>query len=201
MESVNYKLIISDVIGLGGSMVQVTFLAMVAALFLSGCSNIVGTKANVSTVYLNKSIGFDVAGYNYSQTDLVCDLDSYLVDSLVSRASDHNIQILDSSQSVGASGTPIIAVDIDELVIGQNDQDFTGHMLVEPKLGITLALIDGDQGMINRTSSSCVSFGNQLVLENAASGRSNCGLLKQCARRLSDDVMAWLAPQLSKGAL
>lgn len=164
-------------------------------LLIAACSTVPQLSPNAATIYVNENVGFAVAGFGYKQDGLVCDIDDYLVDALVERAVEYNIKLV-RVKTASAQG-PLLALDIESLTLGQNKRDYTGHSAVEPGLGVIAGLVvKGRNPEFTSTSHQCVAFSDQMVLTNSASGRSNCSSLQLCARRVSGDIAAWLAPQV-----
>lgn len=167
-------------------------------LMLTACGNTPSLSADAKTVYLNEELGFAVSGYSYSQDGLVCDIDNYLVSSLVAEAVNHDINLVPINGSATIkSKQNILAIDINELVLGQNKKNFVGNSAVDPKIGVMAGYINKSlaEPLIS-TSYSCVAFTDKMAFSNYAGRASNCSSLHKCARRLSNDVIGWLSAQL-----
>jgi len=172
-------------------------LCVVVVGLLSACTQQSQLDESSPVVYINKNLGFAVKGYSYEQQGLVCDIENYLVESLVNAAAYEGIRLeLVSTAQQTQSKARLLALDIDTLKSGQNKRDFVGHQAVEPELGVVAAYVDRDKGTdVLMSNHKCVAFSDQMGLDSAGSS-SNCNLLRQCARRLSGDVISWLAPKL-----
>lgn len=168
---------------------------LASLLLVAACSSTSTVSGNAKTVYINENVGFAVKGYSYEQDGLVCDIDKYLVTALVDKAAAKNINLV-RTKVVSQQG-PLLALDIESLVLGQNERAYIGNNAVEPKIGVAAGLlIKGRAPELTAISQQCVAFSDQMALSNAAAGGSNCSSLNKCARRMSGDIIDWLAPQI-----
>lgn len=170
---------------------EISKLALLASILLmAACSSTPTANGSAKTVYINENVGFAVKGYSYKQDGLVCDIDNYLVGAMVDKAASKNINLI--RVKTASQDGPLLALDIDALVLGQS-----AGAAVEPEISIKAGLlVEGRSPELTTTGHQCVAFSDQMALENLAGGRSNCSNLNKCARRVSADIVDWLAPQL-----
>lgn len=175
---------------------EISKMAVLASILLmAACSSTATMNGNAKTVYINENVGFAVKGYSYKQDGLVCDIDNYLIDAMVDKAAAQNINLV-RVKTVSQNG-PLLALDIESLVLGQNKRTYIGNNAVEPEVGVAAGLlIEGRTPELTTISHQCVAFSDQMALNNSAGGSSNCSSLNKCARRVSADIVDWLAPQI-----
>lgn len=167
----------------------------VLAPVLVACSSAPTLKSNAKTVYINENVGFAVKGYSYKQDGLVCDIDNYLVSALIDKAAAQNINLV--RVKTATQQGPLLALDIESLVLGQNQREYIGNNAVEPEIGVAAGLIIKSRvPELTSISQQCVAFSDQMAISNVAGGNSNCSSLNRCVRRVSGDIIDWLAPQL-----
>lgn len=168
---------------------------LTSVLLVAACSSAPTVNGDAKTVFINENVGFAVKGYSYEQDGLVCDIDNYLINTLVDRAAEKNINLV--RVKTAAQQGPLLALDIESLVIGQNKRDYVGNNAVEPEIGVAAGLlVKGRAPELTTISHQCVAFSDQVALSNTAGGSSNCSNLNKCARRMSGDIIDWLAPQI-----
>lgn len=168
---------------------------LVSVLLVTACSGTPTVNGDAKTVYINENVGFAVKGYSYKQDGLVCDIDNYLVNALVDKAAAKNIKLV--RVKTASQQGPLLALDIESLVLGQNKREYIGNNAVEPEIGVAAGLlVKGRSPELTTISHQCVAFSDQMALSNAAAGSSNCSSLNKCARRVSGDIVDWVVPQI-----
>lgn len=156
-------------------------------------------------VYLNKNLGFNVEGYNYSQAEFPCDIDKVLVKEVVRRGKAKGVKIeaVSSAEKLKSGERPVLAIDIDALVL---NEDFAfgsrshGNL---PSVRITAALIKDQSadGLVTAKHSCAIATLSELtpstdVLDLGTYGKTVCSVTHRCLRDLSRDIVQWVEPQL-----
>lgn len=175
---------------------EISKLALLASILLmAACSSTPTANGSAKTVYINENVGFAVKGYSYKQDGLVCDIDNYLVGVMVDKAASKNINLI--RVKTASQDGPLLALDIESLELGQNKRSYIGNNAVDPEIGVAVGLlIGGLTPGLTTISYHCVAFSDQIALNDSVGGSSNCSNLNKCARRVSADIVDWLAPQL-----
>ncbi len=160
------------------------------------------------TAYINDKLGFNVEGYKYAQSELPCNIDAILVEKIIEGAKSNNliIEATHSAEIIHNSNVPIVAIDIEALVLGSDKYTYgTKSHSNLPSVKISAALIKkGDEESINIATHSCaiatlkqiVPAPSSNILDLGAPGVTVCKATKRCLNDLSKDVVKWLEPQL-----
>lgn len=185
-------------------------LSLISIVAMSLVSNnvLAGSGATEKQLYLNKNLGFNVKGYNYNQKELPCNVDSYLVNDIVSKGKKENINIttVGTGDTIAKSDIPVLAIDIDHLALGKKGFNFgkKGSTSVLPSMKVTVGLFQGkDKGGDVLAKHSCailtlnqVSPANSGILDMGTYGMTVCDATRKCLHDLSKDIVDWVAPQL-----
>ena len=158
-------------------------------------------------LYLNRNFGFNVEGYKYDQETFPCDLENKLVESLILQGSRKGLMIeaVGTSDKVFNSEIPVLAIDIDSLVLGSSEHNYgkrTRNTL--PSVGVTAALIlDYENAKYDTAKHSCaiatiqeVGPSGSNVLDLGTYGTTVCSATHKCLGDLSKDIIEWIRPQL-----
>jgi hypothetical protein len=158
-----------------------------------------GTR-DKSLVYINKNIGFNVPGYNYTQSEYPCDIDQVLVKNLIKKADKNGIQLepVSTLDKINNGTVPVLAIDIEQLVLG--DKKFgTKQESTLPKVQITAALIKGKGDMVTAKHTCAIATLYELNPNSNVmdlSGPTVCSATRKCLKDLSKDVIEWIEPQI-----
>lgn len=157
-------------------------------------------------LYVNENLGFNVEGYDYAQSEYPCDLDKILVNNIVERASasGFHTEAAGTADKLHSSGAPVLAIDIDALVLGSEEFTFgTRSHSHLPSVRVTVALIKDDipDGFTTARHSCSIATLNELspssnILDLGAYGTTVCSATRRCLGRLSKDIVQWVTPQL-----
>ena len=156
-------------------------------------------------IYLNKNLGFNVEGYNYTQAEFPCDLDKVLVEQIVRRGKSKglNIEAVTSADKLKSGDRPVLAIDIDALALNENVAFGTRTHSNLPSVRITTALIkdQSPNGFTTARHSCAIATLNELtpstnVLDLGTYGQTVCSVTHRCLRDLSRDIVQWVGPQL-----
>jgi len=167
---------------------------------LIGCLCLTSIGVAASTpVYLNANIGFDVTGFNYQQPEFPCDVDKQLAEFIVKKGADQglSVQTVTTSDKVHNTTIPVLAIDIEQLVLTEDVQYGTKSTQVLPKIVLKTALnMNGDVTLAKHqcaiaTLSEFTSSSDILDMGTVA---TVCSAVRKCSREVSDDVVAWLSP-------
>lgn len=159
-------------------------------------------------IYLNENLGFNVEGYNYAQAEYPCDIDKVLVEKIVERGKAENLRIepVSTPDKIHNSEIPVLAIDIDALVLGSEKFTFgTRSSSNLPSVRVTAALIDKSlpEGFVSARHSCAIATLNQLaprssVLDLDAGGHTVCSATHRCLNDLSRNIVRWVKPQVGK---
>lgn len=152
-------------------------------------------------VYLNQNFGFNIKGFKYTQNEFPCDLDKTLVENLVEVGAQQrlNIEATDSAAKVRNGSIPVIAIDIEQLVMGEKLKLGTKTRSNLPKVQVAVALIKGEH--YEETTHSCAiatlnQFSPSSSVLDLGSSATLCSATKKCLRDLSKDIIHWIKPQI-----
>lgn len=158
-------------------------------------------ESNQPLVYLNKHFGFNVPGYKYAQAELPCDIDSSLVELLVANSAKSKItlQPVGTADKIRNGIVPVLAIDIEQLVLSKDYQFGTETRHPLPKVQVTAAVIKGDN--IVTAKHTCViatlnEFTPASNVLDLGTATTTCGATRKCLGDLSKDIVEWLAPQV-----
>ena len=162
------------------------------------------SRANEPQVYVNQNFGFNIEGYNYTQSELPCSLNVVLVEQLVSRASDLgvNLQAVSTGEKLKNGSVPVLAFDIEELVLNKEFSFGAKTNYALPRVKVTAALIKGKNDMVVKSHACAIATINEFsnsssVLDMGTYGVTVCDATKKCLNDLSKDVLDWLLPLLN----
>lgn len=189
-------------------MKRLVLVSLLSVSLLSGSLLSASAVAETKEVYLNRDIGFNVKGYKYNQEELPCELDTYLVEDLVERGKEQELEFktVGTGDTITKSDAPVLAIEINSLSLGKEGFNFgrRGAGNVLPAVQVTAGLIrEEDQGETVLAKHSCailnvnqVSPGSSGVLDMGTYGVSVCDATKKCLRDLSSDIVDWVKPQV-----
>ncbi len=152
--------------------------------------------------YINENFGFNVKGYNYTQSEFPCDIDKNLVALLLERGKKEglNLEAARTADKIRNGVIPVIAIDVEQLVLGSKEHVYGAdpHSTL-PKVQVTAAVIKGDE-LVTAKHTCAIATLNQLtpssnVLDLGTTG-TICSVTRRCLRDLSKDIINWAAPQL-----
>lgn len=159
--------------------------------------------ANAPLVYVNKNLGFNVKGYKYKQSEFPCDIDSVLVTNLIEQAKNDGIRLesIGTADKINNGVVPVLAIDIEQLVLGDEKQFGTKQQSSLPKVQITAALVKGKNNIVTAKHTCAIATLNEFspssnVLDLGSNGVTVCGATRKCLKDLSKDVVEWIAPQV-----
>ncbi|MDO3381504.1 hypothetical protein [Gilvimarinus algae] len=181
---------------------------------LSGCSLMLALiapsmvmAANKPDIYLNENIGFNVEGYKYAQEEFPCEVDKLLVEKILERGQEQqlNIQATNAQGDIYNQGIPVMAIDIEALVLGSDEHSYgTRSHSNLPSVKVTAALIDTSrfsEGFVQARQSCAIATLNEFnpssnVLDLGSGGVTVCGAIEKCVSDLGKDVVKWAGSQL-----
>lgn len=162
-------------------------------------------EAGKPQFYINPTLGFNVEGYNYSQAEFPCQIDSVLVEKITNYASGEGL----AAQAVGAeralkdAAVPVLAIDINTLTLGEDFSFGTKSPGNLPSVQVTAALIGKQfpQGMLTAEHSCAISTLREFtpsssVLDLGTYGVTVCSATHKCLGRLARDIVKWAKPQV-----
>ncbi len=156
-------------------------------------------------IYLNENLGFNVKGYNYAQSEFPCNLDKVLVEQIVQRGKKQGLKIeaVTAAEILKNAERPVLAIDIDALVLNENFAFGTRTHSNLPSVRITAALIKDQSadGFTTAKHSCAIATLNELtpstnVLDMGTYGKTVCSVTHRCLKDLSRDIVQWVEPQL-----
>lgn len=181
-------------------------LNLSAALVFS-CLSVAGlAQADDSApdIYLNQNLGFNVEGYNYTQSDFPCEIDTTLVTKIVERATEKGIRMetAGTADKLLSGEVPVLAIDIEALALGR---DFTFGIDTRsnlPSVKVTAGLINEDLpgGVVTAQHSCAIATLNRLTpssnVMDMGTTHTMCSAAHKCLNDLSNDIVEWVSPQL-----
>lgn len=181
-------------------------LNLSAALLFSCFSAVSLTQADDSTpdVYLNQNLGFNVEGYNYTQSELPCEIDTTLVAKIVEGATNKGIRMeaARTADKLLNGDVPVLAIDIEALALGSDFTFGTETRSNLPSVKVTAGLIDEDLpgGVVTAKHSCAIATLNQLTpssnILDMGTTHTVCSAAHKCLNDLSNDIVEWISPQL-----
>lgn len=156
-------------------------------------------------VYINQNLGFNVEGYNYTQAEFPCNLDTVLVQQLINHSKTAGIQMeaVSTLDKIRNGVIPVLAIDIEQLVLGENFRFGAKSTSTLPRVQVTAALItgNGEADIVSAKHSCAIATINEFtpssnVLDMGTYGVTVCSATRKCLRDLSKDVVQWIAPQV-----
>lgn len=152
-------------------------------------------------IYLNQNLGFNIEGFKYTQNEFPCDLDKTLVENLVEMGAQQrlNIEATDSAAKVRNGTIPVIAIDIEQLVMGEKLKLGTKTRSNLPKVQVVVALIKGERYEEAKHSCTIATLNQFTPSSNVldlGSSATLCSATKKCLRDLSKDIIQWVKPQI-----
>ncbi len=158
--------------------------------------------AKESTLYLNSKIGFDVDGFSYSQEAYPCDVDQQLTDFVVKKAAQRGIDIeaVDTPDKIFDQSKPLLAIDIQQLVLTPDVQYGPKSNQVLPKIMLKTAL--NKYGDVQLETHQCAiatlsEFTSSSDILDMGTVATVCSAVRRCARNVSSDVVDWLEKSLN----
>jgi hypothetical protein len=177
------------------------FSLAIGAASLQANANANANADSRPDVYLNKNLGFNIKGFKYTQNEFPCDLDKILVENLVEVGAQQrlNIEATDSAAKVRNGSIPVIAIDIEQLVMGEKLKLGTKTRSNLPKVQVAVALVKGER--YEETKHSCViatlnQFSPSSSVLDLGSSTTICSATRKCLRDLSKDIIQWIKPQI-----
>lgn len=175
----------------------------ITLISLCAFTTTINAKETEVDVYINQNVGFNVEGYDYKQPALPCDIDKSLVDFVVekSKSADIHMQAVTSKDKVQNGIIPVVLIDIEQLVLGDehNYGESTNSNL--PKIQITAGVLKGKAIQTAKHTCAIASTANNLLLPTDKityhiPPGSVCAEAQKCLKDLSKDVVEWLKPQV-----
>lgn len=152
--------------------------------------------------YINQNIGFNVKGYKYTQSEFPCKVDQVLVTEITKRGAKESITIepVATVEKIQNGVVPVIAIDIEQMVLGNDKESQFGTRGDLPKMQVTAAVIKGNDIVTAKHTCAIVSLQeftpSHSVLDLGAPGMTYCKAMRKCIRQLSKDIVDWAGPQL-----
>jgi len=180
-----------------------TILTTILTLGLISAGVAADPASSTPTVYVNQNLGFNVKGYKYSQSQFPCDIDKVLVQDLVERGKDKgiNMEPVNTPDKIHNGVVPVLAIDIDQLVLGDKHSYGTERDSSLPKVQVTVALIKNKDEFVTAKHTCAIATLNELtpttnILDLGANGVTVCSATEKCLVDLSKDIVDWVAPQV-----
>lgn len=174
-----------------------------AALAISWSFLSTATAAETPSAYINENLGFNVKGYNYSQSEFPCDIDKHLVKYIVERGKKEDLVLepVNTADKIRNGVIPVIAIDIEQLVLGRKEHTYgTKSQSTLPKIQVTAAVIKGD-GLVTAKHTCAIATLNELTpssnVLDLGTVASICSATRRCLKDLSKDIVDWATPQLN----
>lgn len=155
-------------------------------------------------IYLNQNLGFNVEGYNYSQSEFPCEIDTTLVSKIVERANNKGIRMVAAATAdkLMSGEVPVLAIDVEALALGKDFTFGTDTRSNLPSVKVTAGLIDEELpgGVATAKHSCAIASLNQLTpssdILDMGTTHTVCSAAHKCLDDLSNDIVEWVSPQL-----
>ncbi len=176
--------------------------SLISGLMLSLLAT--GATADSSTpqIYLNQNLGFNVEGYKYEQAQYPCNIDAVLVESLLnqSRSSGIRMEAVSTIDKIRNGVIPVLAIDIEQLVLGENFQFGAKSHSNLPRVQVTAALIRDQDNFVTAKHNCAIATLNEFTpssnILDMGTAATVCSATRKCLRDLSKDIVQWVAPQI-----
>lgn len=160
------------------------------------------SAAEAPRAYINENFGFNVKGYNYSQSEFPCDIDKHLVKLMVEQGKKEGLVLepARTADKIRNGVIPVIAIDVEQLVLDNKRSfgDNTNSPL--PKVQVTAAVIKGND-LTTAKHTCAIATLNQLTpssnVLDLGTVSTVCSATRKCLKDLSKDIVEWAAPQLN----
>lgn len=153
--------------------------------------------------YINENFGFNVKGYNYSQSQFPCDIDKHLVKLMVEQGKKDGIFLepVNTAEKIRNGVIPVLAIDIEQLVLGKKEYTYGDEARSTlPKVQVTAAVIKGDD-LVTAKHTCAIATLNQLTpssnVLDLGTVATVCSATRKCLKDLSKDIVEWAIPQLN----
>jgi hypothetical protein len=151
-------------------------------------------------IYLNQSLGFNIKGFNYQQSDFPCEIDKTLVLTLISQSKKEGIRMepTASPDKISNGVIPVLAIDIEELVLNEKFRFGSNAKSNLPRVGVTAAIIKGEKGKDTITAkhtcaiASLNKFTPSSNILDMGTTTTVCKATQKCLRELSKDIVQWV---------
>jgi len=176
-------------------------LALVSPLFAMA-ADIQPLSSKAPLVYVNKNIGFNVEGFKYKQSEFPCDIDKALVSNLVEQSAIDGIRLepVSTADKIRNGVIPVLAIDVEQLVLGADHQFGTKRDSNLPKVQITAALVKGKDNIVTAKHTCAIMTLNEFTPSTSVTDLGTnvtvCSATRKCLQDLSKDVVSWMEPQL-----
>lgn len=155
-------------------------------------------------VYVNKNLGFNIEGYKYGQTEFPCDIDTVLVQNLIERSKAEGIKMesVATADKIRNGVIPVLAMDIEQLVLGEDFRFGSRSKSNLPRVQVTAALVTGEgpDNVVMAKHSCAIATLNELTpstnVLDMGTVATVCSATHKCLRDLSKDIVQWIAPQV-----
>jgi len=178
-------------------------LALVSPLLAMAATEPQPLSAKAPLVYVNKNIGFNVKGFKYKQSEFPCDIDKVLVENLVEQAQIDGIRLepVGTADKIRNGVVPVLAIDIEQLVLGEEHKFGTKQNSHLPKVQVTAALVKGKDNIVTAKHTCAIMTLNEFtpitsVTDLGSNGVTVCSATRKCLKDLSKDVVGWIEPQI-----
>ena len=178
-------------------------LALITPLLATAEQSSQPLGAKAPLVYVNQNLGFNVKGFKYKQSEFPCNIDKVLVENLVEQAKADGIRMepVATADKIRNGVVPVLLIDVEQLVLGQDHQFGTKRDSNLPKVQITAALMKGKSSMVTAKHTCAIMNLNEFtpstnVLDLGSNGVTVCSATRKCLQDLSKDVVQWVEPQL-----
>lgn len=179
------------------------FLTFAFSVLTLASPDLTQSSRHTPSIYVNQNIGFNVDGYKYKQSEFPCDIDKVLVSNLVERAKTNGIKMepVATADKILNGVIPVLAIDIEQLVLGNERQFGTKQRSNLPKVKVTAALIKGKDNMVTAKHTCAIMTLNEFtpstdILDLGNTGATVCSATEKCLKDLSKDIVEWVSPQL-----
>ena len=154
-------------------------------------------------VYINKNIGFNVDDYKYDQPSFPCDIDKNLVELIISQGdkSDINMESVGTADKIKNGTIPVVLIDIEKLVLGEDHKYGETGISNLPKIQITAGILKGEDLQTAKHTCAIATLNNPIfstdIITDNRAPVAKCEAVNKCLKDISKDVVEWLKPQVN----
>ncbi|MFT5085402.1 MAG: hypothetical protein ACI9Y1_003463 [Lentisphaeria bacterium] len=190
---------------------KIHYLSLTAILScLSTLSSAETPNSEAATnIYLNENLGFNVEGYKYAQSEYPCDIDRVLVEKIIQHGKSNglNIEAVGTADKIHNASIPVLAIDIETLVLGEERKRKYGADRIRsnlPSVRVTAAIFDKSLkgGLVSAKHSCAIASLKEFnsssnILDMGTYGVTVCSATHKCLNDLSSDIVRWTTSQVA----
>lgn len=154
-------------------------------------------------LYINKNLGFNIAGFKYTQSEIPCEIDQQLVAMLTEEAKNKgiNAEPVSTAAKIRNGVIPVLAIDIEELVLNKDFKFGSKTRSNLPQIKVTAGIFNSDAIQTQEHSCSIATLNELTPSSNVldmGTVTTVCSAMHKCLKDLSKDIAAWVELPIQK---